>query len=244
MSISTRVSIQWGIDPPSEPTDTLVITSPGEHFVDIRKLKSEGEFPYDWVFCGQVIHGKNNKVRFTHDIDSRVLQGHKSAQDIGYSTPLNNGDELENTYMENDNGESTPVIEIWRPLNPSIAPTYTPTYTNPLVDGSNIAVCVMATIAGQDLKNGKVVRVGNWMQGILETSTGKTIMEKLSFIRAYYNGSEWVKVIEFGDNASEIPVTFDGLVVGDEVDVNSVKWGVVEQVTDTQSIADQLNFIA
>lgn len=39
-SISTRQHIRWGCDTPSEPTSTLVITSPGRHFVDIRVLKT------------------------------------------------------------------------------------------------------------------------------------------------------------------------------------------------------------
>lgn len=38
-SISIREHIKWGAEPPSEPTSTLVLTSPRRYFVDIRILK-------------------------------------------------------------------------------------------------------------------------------------------------------------------------------------------------------------
>lgn len=36
--ISVRESIRWKPDEASEPTSTLVLTSPGRHFVDVRIL--------------------------------------------------------------------------------------------------------------------------------------------------------------------------------------------------------------
>lgn len=41
-SISLRDSIRWLPEPASEPTSTLVITSPKRNFVDIRVLRPEG----------------------------------------------------------------------------------------------------------------------------------------------------------------------------------------------------------
>ncbi|KAB5528047.1 hypothetical protein GE09DRAFT_1253726 [Coniochaeta sp. 2T2.1] len=56
--ISIRTSIAWHPDPPSEPTSTLVLTSPGKHFVDIRLLlpiDPSGILTpdrLDWAFAG------------------------------------------------------------------------------------------------------------------------------------------------------------------------------------------------
>ncbi|KAJ9129642.1 hypothetical protein NKR19_g10267, partial [Coniochaeta hoffmannii] len=56
--VSIRTSIQWKPDPPSEPTSTLVLTSPGRHFVDVRiLLPLDSSLPLspeklDWAFAG------------------------------------------------------------------------------------------------------------------------------------------------------------------------------------------------
>ena len=44
MSVSVREYIRWLPDgPPTENTDTLVLTSPGRRFVDIRMLLRKGD---------------------------------------------------------------------------------------------------------------------------------------------------------------------------------------------------------
>lgn len=48
--LSTRISIRWLPDPPSEPTDTLVM-SVGEHYMDLRVTKAETTI--DWAMAGQ-----------------------------------------------------------------------------------------------------------------------------------------------------------------------------------------------
>jgi hypothetical protein len=48
--ISTRVSIRWLPDEPSEPTDTLVFNV-GLYFVDLRILKSD--ISIDWGMAGK-----------------------------------------------------------------------------------------------------------------------------------------------------------------------------------------------
>lgn len=42
-SISIREHIRWLPDPASEPTSTVVLTSPGRRFVDLRVLRPEGD---------------------------------------------------------------------------------------------------------------------------------------------------------------------------------------------------------
>ena len=48
MSISLRDFIRWLPDDASEPTSTIVVTSPGRRFVDIRALLPEGATPSTW----------------------------------------------------------------------------------------------------------------------------------------------------------------------------------------------------
>ena len=48
--ISTRISLRWLPDPPSEPTDTLVFNV-GDYFVDLRVLKADSSI--DWAMAGE-----------------------------------------------------------------------------------------------------------------------------------------------------------------------------------------------
>jgi hypothetical protein len=48
--LSTRVSIKWGTEAASEPTDTLVM-SVGEYYMDLRVNKSDTSI--DWAMAGQ-----------------------------------------------------------------------------------------------------------------------------------------------------------------------------------------------
>jgi hypothetical protein len=48
--ISTRISIRWLPEPPSEPTDTLVYNV-GSYFLDLRVLKGP-EQTIDWAMAG------------------------------------------------------------------------------------------------------------------------------------------------------------------------------------------------
>jgi hypothetical protein len=48
--ISTRISLRWLPDPPSEPTDTLVYNV-GSYFVDLRVLKADKSI--DWAMAGE-----------------------------------------------------------------------------------------------------------------------------------------------------------------------------------------------
>jgi len=51
MSISTRVSIAWPPSiPPSEETDTLILSFPSNYFIDLRPLKSLDAL--DWGMAG------------------------------------------------------------------------------------------------------------------------------------------------------------------------------------------------
>ena len=64
MSLSTRISISWPPNiPAKEPTETLVLTFPSNHFIDLRPLKSSNDL--DWGMAG-------------HQINTKTPQGTKS----------------------------------------------------------------------------------------------------------------------------------------------------------------------
>lgn len=237
MSLTTRVSIQWGDNPPEEPTDTLVITSLEKHYVDIRALAkstnvaSQKEFPFDWAFCGQVVEGEDNQFTYTHDIDSRCLQGTGKPDEVdsGNVEILPNGDEKETGQMFNpDSGRVEQFVEVWRPLD-SNKSTRTP---QPKNLASDITVIVVATVDGQNA-NGKLVRVGNWMQGIVEfdipDAKNAKLADKLSLVRATATGDIWSRSISWGNHVDKIPVTdLEGHVLGETFTFGGIEWAVIE----------------
>jgi hypothetical protein len=48
--LSTRISLRWLPDPPSEPTDTLVM-SVGDYYMDLCVTKTDTSI--DWAMAGQ-----------------------------------------------------------------------------------------------------------------------------------------------------------------------------------------------
>lgn len=131
--ISTRLSLRWLPDPPSEPTDTLVYNV-GSYFVDLRVLKSDNSI--DWAMAGerQVISQdprvyppiplpiiftncfpRTVKCRWIKIIDSLG----PSDPDEGSFTTFPNGDDLETGSMPHpETGVVTKYEEVWRNLKP------------------------------------------------------------------------------------------------------------------------------
>ncbi|EMR68604.1 hypothetical protein UCREL1_4382 [Eutypa lata UCREL1] len=89
-SISIREYIRWLPDPPSENTSTLVLTSPGRRFVDIRMLKTakggggggeKEETEIEWAFAGTSSSSEETRAEtgalvkhsvWRHFVDSRT----------------------------------------------------------------------------------------------------------------------------------------------------------------------------
>ena len=73
--ISTRISLRWLPDPPSEPTDTLVFNV-GAYFLDLRVLKADRSI--DWAMAGerQILSEDPRKplILLSVDIISRLVQ--------------------------------------------------------------------------------------------------------------------------------------------------------------------------
>jgi hypothetical protein len=117
--ISTRISLRWLPDPPSEPTDTLVFNV-GDYFMDLRVLKADASI--DWGMAGerQILSKDPLKCRWIKTIDSLG----PSEPDEGTFTPLPNGDDLETGSMpcaEKENAV-TDYEEVWRKLVPRSGP--------------------------------------------------------------------------------------------------------------------------
>ncbi|KAL1890442.1 hypothetical protein Sste5346_008270 [Sporothrix stenoceras] len=112
--LSTRISIRWGDDEASEPTETLVM-SVGGYFMDLRVVKADNSV--DWAFAGtRDIVARQPKLhcRWHHVIDSH----NTFAPDEGFFTDLPNGDSLETGSMAcmEKGGAVTDYEEIWRAL--------------------------------------------------------------------------------------------------------------------------------
>lgn len=141
-TISERISFRWLPDPPSEPTTTLVLTSPKGHFVDVRIIKPSTEIsspqpptvpnldveaassgssasPHhklQWAFAGLATHSTTatgqSKGEWLHVVDSKHPAGF---QDSGVFEDLPNGDSLERGVMfDDEQGEEREYEEVWR----------------------------------------------------------------------------------------------------------------------------------
>jgi len=67
--LTTRVSLRWVPDPPSEPTDTLVFNV-GGYFMDLRILKADNAI--DWAMAGERQTLSKSPRKSPHSAQSRV----------------------------------------------------------------------------------------------------------------------------------------------------------------------------
>ncbi|KAF4465915.1 hypothetical protein FALBO_7229 [Fusarium albosuccineum] len=88
LRLSTRISIRWSDEAPSEPTDTVVL-SVGSYFMDLRIKKADRYI--DWAFADE---GEFQKLPNGDDLETGSMP-----------------------YPEKDN-QVTPCEEVWRELRP------------------------------------------------------------------------------------------------------------------------------
>ncbi|RPA97758.1 hypothetical protein L873DRAFT_1741357 [Choiromyces venosus 120613-1] len=227
-NISARVSIRWLPDPPSEPTSTIVTTSPKLQFVDLRiTALTEPPSPPQWAIAGKTVVG--TPMRWVHEIDSRTDE---PGEDSGMNTPLPNGDILEKGRMVDDeDGQMKDYEEVWRKVD---------------ID-EGVVVVLECDDAGA---RGRVVRVGGYCQGLVKVD-GKTSCERR--VRDTPE-SKWKTYYRYGDvklpgdfacldrallgGGGEVSVlgqdgewvTFEkGLNVGDSFKVDGYTWKVTEK---------------
>ncbi|KAF7533814.1 hypothetical protein G7054_g6767 [Neopestalotiopsis clavispora] len=173
-SISIRESIRWLPDQASEPTSTIVLTSPGKRFVDLRVLKSEqieagnkDDAPLerlDWAIAGTSSSvatpekgPDTTHSQWKHWISSRTLDV-ENATDEGDMSPLDGNRTLEEGNMVNpETGVATDYEEIWIDEEPKAVPNDT---------GSHIVVLDYQGNDGAS-QRGRVVKLGKYCQGFL-----------------------------------------------------------------------------
>lgn len=203
-SISIREHIRWGSDDPSEPTSTLVLTSPGRRFVDIRVLNTAlsrldgsssdtlSRDSLDWAFGGTSVSSQVSRQDgstishsvFRHWVDSRTKEPEKIA-DEGDMFPQPGGLTLETGRMVNPaNGIETDYEELWREEEPQPAAAGQP------------AKCVVFQLHDDPSeKRGLFIRLGKYAQGVLRIGGSFTAE------RWQWSDSEakWGRLFKIGD---------------------------------------------
>ena len=215
MSLSTRVSIAWPPDiPPAEDTNTLVLSFPSNHFIDLRPVKSFRSL--DWGMAGyqstiQTAGGDksiyladdSNAATFIHIIDSRVPEDPLSVQVEGLFNKLPNGDDLETGTMMNPNtGQMMAYEEIWRTIP---------------VTGKGFVL-----LESIGAKNKTFIgQIGNYFQGI------GLIAGKLNAKRCEFKNGNWETVFSIGDeNTLPVNKAQDTWKEGDEIEFEGRLWKV------------------
>lgn len=131
--VSKRVSFRWLSDPPTEPTSTLVLTSPSGYFVDVRifnapeyessafETTTPTPEPLQWAFAGTSSHDTidpesdgqpQSRGTWVHVVDSKHPSGF---EDSGVFKDLPNGYSLEFGVMHDDGaGVAREYEEVWK----------------------------------------------------------------------------------------------------------------------------------
>ncbi|RCK57384.1 hypothetical protein Cantr_06092 [Candida viswanathii] len=227
MVVSTRVSIQWPPEEPQELTNTLALTTPGNNYVDIRVFKTK--YPYattitnenfsevfEFALAGTEVPLDQGRIKFDNSISSMALAESISTanpividSDIGTFSAYGE-DRKETGEMKNSKGVVAPYIEIWRSLDPL---KHAPSQEVREGEEQEVPAFALELVGGL----GKLVRVGNWIQGIVQED------RTIHVIRSWYDEEKggWKNLIEFG-KFDIFPIGFNGAV--DDVTSASDDW--------------------
>ncbi|KAK4212635.1 protein HRI1 [Rhypophila decipiens] len=237
--ISVRESIRWLPDEASEPTSTIVLTSPGRLFVDLRIYKSESGIiesdavlplsRLEWAIAGTSVDSSETggidpvdqhwRGKWIHWIDSRT-EDCTDVADEGDMFPLppDGARVLEKGRMVNSaTGLETDYEEIWGSEEISKE-----------VEPKSCCLVLQLDQTGESGKKrqGRIVRLGQYVQGFVRAG------EELVVERWKWEG-EWERVVKIGEGI-EIPTDFvtgfgHEAQVDDEVRVGQDIWKVVEK---------------
>lgn len=240
MSLSTRVSLQWPPNEPEELSNTLVMNSKSGRFVDIRIFRQyyplsekDATKPIDelfqWCMCGIEEPLGGGTINFKKDLDhvavSEALAAGTppdqidilGAPDIGHFSSIEGSENRKETgsMISPETGKEEEYIEIWKSLDPIAH--------NPTEDvREKEAYLCKATVlkVSNPTYEGKLMKLGNWLQGLLYTK----LTCKFSVIRSHYDG-KWNDLIKYGDKSfpTELPSK-----VGDTIEYDGVKWECLE----------------
>ncbi|KAL0936985.1 uncharacterized protein CTRU02_209201 [Colletotrichum truncatum] len=239
-SVSFREHIRWVPDEASEPTSTIVLTSPQRRFVDLRILKSgpttEGAAKehytdgLEWGIAGTsssslIPDGKGGEIRHSrweHWIDSRTTEPEK-AGDEGDMYPQEGDLTLEKGRMVNPaTGKECDYEELWRDVEPERAGG------RGSDDASKGPECVVLEFEDDANKaRGMVVWLGQFCQGISRVGDEVTA-ERWEWRR----NDGWRRTVRIGEeNALPCEVllkTGARLSIGAHVKHRQMIWRVLE----------------
>ncbi|KAH7312764.1 hypothetical protein B0I35DRAFT_61661 [Stachybotrys elegans] len=214
--ISFRESIRWLPDEPSEPTSTIVLTSPQRRFVDLRVLKGykEGSAAatleeLDWGIAGtsssSVLEDGTRHGRWEHWVDSRFADA-EAATDEGDEFPAGENLTLEKWHMVNPaTGKDTEYEELWRSIEPERG-------------------CVVMQVEGEEGVRGRVLLLGRYCQGILRVGERVGVQR---WVRS--DAGQWERTVWMGGMEMPCETVVKGeWKEGDTVEVEGRKWTVVE----------------
>ncbi|PSR88791.1 hypothetical protein BD289DRAFT_460340 [Coniella lustricola] len=241
-SISPRLHIKWGSDAASEPTSTLVLTSPGRFFVDIRVLRSvldesrtssrDAGSPLqlspeqlDWAIGGtstsidlptQPDGTTASRSTFHHWVSNRTLDADAVA-DVGDMFPQPDGTTLETGSMVNPaTGLNTTYEELWDDQEPQPVP--------------GLPACtVLRQHDDANHTRGLFVQVAQHAQGVLRRGNIFTA-ERWLWDR---ESSRWEHLFRVGDPQADslhdlVPALNTQFHKGQQMEVPSGTWSVIE----------------
>ncbi|GKT64073.1 hypothetical protein ColTof4_04381 [Colletotrichum tofieldiae] len=238
-SISFREHIRWIPDEASEPTSTIVLTSPQRRFVDLRILKSaptaEGaQAPHgierlEWGIAGTSSSavrddgngGQVRHSRWEHWIDSRTTEPEKAA-DEGDMYEQPDGLTLEKGRMVNPaTGKATDYEELWRDVEP------VPAGAAGGAGAGEAVECIVLRFEDEPTRSrGLVVWLGRFCQGISRIG-GDVAAQRWE----WRDDEGWKRTVRIGER--ELPCeallkTGAPLSVGAHIVHEDLVWDVLE----------------
>lgn len=151
----------------------------------------------------------DSRIRFTHAVDlreimtalktNRPLLECRSGPDIGEFSPVEgSANRCETgTMVHPATGVPTEYVEIWRLLDPIRT-----TFETEVAEGDawDATVCTATYRYSEGKRQGRVIVLGNWVQGVIYDSLEKK--HPLSVMRAHRDDSgEWRFLIKYGKDA-------------------------------------------
>ncbi|KAI0632513.1 hypothetical protein C8Q77DRAFT_1074447 [Trametes polyzona] len=228
MSISERLYIRWFPDEASEPTSTLVLTTPSRHFVDLRfykpspesKLTEPSLTALEWGFSGRSV-GTGTHGKWIHEISSRTdhPDGEADEGDM-FPHPTLPDVELERGRMAHpESGEVREYEEAWKAI-PVLA-------VGDSHQDERLAVRLETRSESGEKTGvrGAIVRVGQYCQGIVREG-GKVTVQRW----AWAQDGGWKQIGRVGNADIPCGATWANVKEGDAVQRGGVVW-VVKEVT-------------
>ena len=218
MGISIRRSIAWLPAPHSEPTSTVVLTSPARRFVDVRVTLADQSL--EWGFAGTssyaAIDDVHEKGQWRHWVDNQHELG-AEVVDEGVCSKQADGSMLEVGAMVNPaTGAVGDYEEVWDDVKP----------VGPAGDAARCIVLQHETATSR----GVVELLGVYLQGVLKNASG-TSVERWQWTDA--DGGAWKQTFTAGGHDTGLPCETAfrqaaTLQEGDTLTFQGLSWTVVE----------------